>query len=374
MRRPQRRGVSLAWPLAALYGVLVVYASLYPFEGWRDQGIAAWSFLTAPWPRYWTAFDVYSNLAGYIPLGLLLTLALLRTGVQRGAGWLGWGLCTLVSLLLEAGQTFLQARVPSQVDALLNSGGAALGAATAVLMVRWHWLGSWSEFRARWLVEQPQGVPVLLLLWPLAALYPTAVPFGLGQVWHRVEGGVRRLLEGSAFEAWLSTAVRVMPLGPLQEALVVALCLWAPVLLGYAVLNRPIHRLAYMLVFGAVVLLTGALSSALTFGPPNAWAWLSAPATLGLVIAGAMSFFSLTLRHRVAAMLSLLSLSFALGVLNQAPEPAYLLQSLQTWEQGRFIRFHGLSQWLGWLWPFMALWVGARLALRRSPAHYNRGP
>ena len=29
--------------------------------------------------------------------------------------------------------------------------------------------------------------------------------------------------------------------------------------------------------------------------------------------------------------------------------------TLQNWEQGRFIRFHGLIQWLGWLWPFALL-------------------
>jgi hypothetical protein len=28
---------------------------------------------------------------------------------------------------------------------------------------------------------------------------------------------------------------------------------------------------------------------------------------------------------------------------------------LQAWEQGQFIRFHGLAQWLGWLWPYATL-------------------
>jgi hypothetical protein len=41
--------------------------------------------------------------------------------------------------------------------------------------------------------------------------------------------------------------------------------------------------------------------------------------------------------------------------LNQAPTSAYFAQTLQTWEQGRFIRFHGLAQWLGWVWPYAAL-------------------
>ena len=41
-------------------------------------------------------------------------------------------------------------------------------------------------------------------------------------------------------------------------------------------------------------------------------------------------------------------------------------QSLQAWEQGRFIRFHGLAQWIGWLWPYAAMaWLLSRLGARR---------
>ncbi|MBW8779725.1 MAG: teicoplanin resistance protein VanZ, partial [Burkholderiales bacterium] len=38
----------------------------------------------------------------------------------------------------------------------------------------------------------------------------------------------------------------------------------------------------------------------------------------------------------------------------QAPSDPYYADSLQQWEQGRFIHFHGLAQWVGWLWPFAA--------------------
>ena len=44
-----------------------------------------------------------------------------------------------------------------------------------------------------------------------------------------------------------------------------------------------------------------------------------------------------------------------LSLLNQASASAYFAQTLQTWEQGQFIRFHGVVQWLGWLWPYAAL-------------------
>jgi hypothetical protein len=63
-----------AWPLALVYAGLIVYASLFPFEGWRDQGVMPWFFLAAPLPRYWTGFDVVANLVGYMPLGFFLVL------------------------------------------------------------------------------------------------------------------------------------------------------------------------------------------------------------------------------------------------------------------------------------------------------------
>ena len=44
-----------------------------------------------------------------------------------------------------------------------------------------------------------------------------------------------------------------------------------------------------------------------------------------------------------------------LNLLNQAPASAYFAQMLQAWEQGRFIRFYGVAQWLGWIWPYAAL-------------------
>ena len=127
----------MAWPLALGYAAVVVYASLYPFHGWRAQGIAPWSFLSAPWPTYWTGFDVFANLLGYAPLGLLLTLAVARSGGRGGSAWLVGTLAPAVlSLLLESAQAYLVQRVPSQVDWLLNTAGAILGAVLALLLLR----------------------------------------------------------------------------------------------------------------------------------------------------------------------------------------------------------------------------------------------
>ena len=42
------------------------------------------------------------------------------------------------------------------------------------------------------------------------------------------------------------------------------------------------------------------------------------------------------------------------------------VRTLQDWEQGRFIRFHGLAQWVGWLWPYAVLLYVLSLIWRRD--------
>ena len=84
---------------------------------------------------------------------------------------------------------------------------------------------------------------------------------------------------------------------------------------------------------------------------------------LGLLLA---LFFSPT-SARTCWTFLMLALLVQQSVLNQSPESAYFTQTLQTWEQGRFIRFHGLVQWLGWLWPYaVLLFALARLSRERE--------
>ena len=71
---------SSAVPLSWLYVGLIVYASLYPFAGWRVPGVGPLDFLLLGWPHWWTTFDLVSNLLGYLPLGFLLFVALIRGG------------------------------------------------------------------------------------------------------------------------------------------------------------------------------------------------------------------------------------------------------------------------------------------------------
>ena len=79
-------------------------------------------------------------------------------------------------------------------------------------------------------------------------------------------------------------------------------------------------------------------------------------------------FATLVLAVLLAPAVLLVVLTVHLALLNDAPTSAYFAQTLLVWEQGRFIRFYGLGQWLGWLWPFATLVYVLLRASRRSSA------
>jgi VanZ family protein len=345
-----------ASPLAAIYIALIVYASLYPFEGWRDQGVALGAFLLAPFPRYWTVFDVGVNVVGYLPLGGLLALSALRNGHGRHALRFAFLVASLLSLLMETLQSYLPVRVSSREDWLLNSAGALAGAVLVVALERWGLLERWSQVRERWFIPQSRGAMVLLATWPAALLFPPAVPFGLGVVYERLEAALAAQLADSPFLDWLPVRdFELEPLVPLAELACVWLGLLIPCLLGFSVIRTLGQRLQFVVLLMVTAVLAAALSAALSYGPVHAWAWLDAPAQVALVLACLTALPLALLDQRAAAVLLLLALGVYLSLLNQAPQSPYFAQTLQEWELGKFIRFHGLAQWLGWIWPYAAL-------------------
>jgi VanZ family protein len=353
-----------AWPLAGAYALLVVYASLYPFSGWRNQEIPPWEFLFAGWPKYWTGFDVAANVVGYIPLGFLLALSFIRRGNVRYFASHPNVVSIVVALLagtalsfcMEAVQSFLPSRVASNVDLGLNAAGTLIGAIAATALELGGAIDRWSRFRERWFIPQARGALVLLALWPFALLFPAAVPLGLGQVLERLEGTIAEWLQDTPFLDWLPMReVELQPLVPAAELLCVGLGAFIPCLLGYTIL-RSVSRRA---VFAPLVVALGAgvtaLSAALSWGPTHAWAWMSLPVRYGLLFGLLLALLMITVPRRGCAAMLLIALVVHLSVLNQAPASAYFADTLQAWEQGRFIRFHGLAQWLGWLWPYVVL-------------------
>ena len=173
---PSTRQHSAAWGLALFYAGLIVYASLYPFAPWSSNGLPWWGFVSHPWPRYWTGFDITANLLGYMPMGFLVALAALRDRggrlLPRAAVPLGIFLCALLSFAAESLQNWLPQRVPSNVDWLLNTLGGSLGSLLAWGMGKAGALNAWSRMRQHWFVPDAQEGLVLLLLWPWALLSP----------------------------------------------------------------------------------------------------------------------------------------------------------------------------------------------------------
>ncbi|MFY7981301.1 MAG: VanZ family protein [Limnohabitans sp.] len=366
------RRTSAAWPLFCIYAVLIVYASLYPFENWRFQGVFSWAFLTAPWPRYWTGFDVLSNVLGYAPLGFLLALSLLRTRPHWPAITVATLFAGVLSLLLESFQMFLPVRVPSNVDTALNMVGAWAGAVAAHGLV---WVGlvnRWSRFRDRWFESEADGALALLAIWPLALLFPAPVPFGLGQVLERVEATWVQILKDTPWlESWPLRDVEFQPMLPITESACVALGLLLPCLLAYGVVQRRPQRWAVAAVCLSVGMLASALSAALTYGPVHAWGWVSPEVLRGWVAALFLALALSLASARMCWVLALAALVLQLSLLNTSSADAYFSLTLQTWEQGRFIRFHGLIQWLGWLWPYaLLLYLVQRLSRAQ---HLGRG-
>lgn len=381
---------STAWPLAALYALLVMFASLFPFTGWSWRALSLGDVLAAPLPpQYWTWFDVLGNLGGYAPLGFLIALGWLRTHHSRSAlsartqtalpqtsypSWRASGCAVAMgaalSLLMEGLQMFLPHRVPSNLDWLLNTTGAALGALLAALL---QWLGvvaRWDELRLRWLGPRQQGGLTLLLLWPWALLFPAPMPFGLGQVLARLDAWLVAVWGAERVRAWLpgvDAAHGALPLPPAVQVLCMTVGLMAPVLLTGALVQRRGPRLG----LGAMVLAMGlgatALSCALSYGPQHALVWLDASTQQALWWTALAAPVVLALPARWCALALLLALSAQLHWLNLAPASAYFAQTLQMWEQGRFIRFYGLGQWLGWLWPYAVIgWALLRLGKEKT--------
>jgi VanZ family protein len=370
-RQAARRRSTAALPLALAFAALVVYASLYPFSGWRwPPALDGVQLLQLPWPPWRDRFDEFANLLGYLPLGALLFGAVLRQG---GRAVSAVAVAVLVSAALsfavEVAQNFLPTRVPSLKDCAYNVAGATIGALLAVLLRALGWVDRWQTLRARWFTRGGAGALVLLLLWPVGLLFPAPVPLGLGQV-----GGEVRALVDAAFAGtpwatdvatWLGAAVDAHSLPALSrphELLAIALGLVAPCLVVFAATRPGWHRLSLLAIAAALAVAVSTLSTALNFGPAHALAWWSPLTALALALGAGLTLLAVGAGPRLAAGLGLAALAALVALVAQAPTDPYYAASLQGWEQGRFIRFHGLAQWVGWLWPYVAMgWLMTRL-------------
>lgn len=354
-----RRGSPVARASLLAYLLLIVYASWYPFTGWRSSGLPLLSFLNLVKQRYWTGFDVMVNIVGYVPLGVLLVLALYPFVRGIWAALLATILGILVSGTMEAVQNYLPSRVPSNLDLLTNSAGAFIGACIGPLLARGLLQeGRLSRLRRRWFAPHASQGLVLLALWPLAQIYPQSFLFGHGQVLPMVSGWLSTL-----FDEDIDLVAMLRP-GPamsveqywLSETIITACGMTGAALTLLCMLRRGAPRYILVLVLLGAALLTKTLASSLLFRPDNALVWVTPGAEggflIGLIMLAGLAFAPQLAQRRLAVVTLVLSLI----VVNTIPANPYFTSTLQGWVQGKFLNFNGAAQFLSMSWPFFALW------------------
>jgi len=353
------RASSLARIAFAVYVLLIVYASLYPLEGWRDHGLSPFAYLGSAWPRYVTAFDLTANVLGYIPYGFLCVLALQPQVRGLLAFPAAVASAALLSLGLEAAQSYLPARVATNLDVLCNIAGGACGAAAGLAAAPALLGGPLERLRAKAFftgAEIDVGL-ALLALWLFTQLNPATLLFAAGDLRDLLAPGVGRARAPEFFVAieGFTAAANLVSVGLLLSALV------RP--------GQPVRAMFGVLVLAALVVKVAAF--AIVMHAENVLVWLTPGAQIGLAGGVLVALAAISLPRVARLALAAVLIMAATVLVNLAPPNPYLAATLKLWQQGNFLNFNGLTRLVSALWAFIALGYLILLAARRREPSVN---
>ena len=330
--------------LAIGYALFIVYASLSPFTGWREQGLHFVEVLAAPLSLTYTAFDTVVNLLSYLPFGLLAGLMLrARFGAPVSAT-----LALCLGILLSAGMEYLQmylpGRISSNMDLLSNSMGALAGTLLAMSMSSrrifsrmTRWRGSLFQHGK----EMDFGL-ALLVLWIFGQINPS-LPM-LGNVF--ISEAARQpfvMLPPAPFDMWESSAValNLLMLGTLMLTL----------------LRVPRNTLTVLPVVLSMVALAKFVTAALLL---KSWAlllWINSEAVLGMLL-GMLLLLAMLWLPRGAAIVSgaVVTLGYFVIVnfVFDGNTPAAAI-SIYHWHYGHLLNYSGLAQTIALIFPLLLL-------------------
>jgi VanZ family protein len=354
---PPRSPILITCSLAYLF--LIVYASCYPFSGWRDNGVSPWALFPAGLPKYWTWFDALTNVLAYMPLGTLGVLLL----HPKFRNFMAFCTILLLGAALSAGlemiQTYLDSRVASLLDWYTNLAGTALGAIAGIKLTGPLLADErLRQLRQRWLLPDAGLGLGVLLLWPLAQIYPQGYLFGHGQLLPIFSDYLTQWTDVSFdINAWLRQGHELsVQQYWLAETIIVA-CGFTGVLLSLLCLLRKNAPQKVLLIgFMSIGLLMKSLACALFFSPENAFVWLTPGAQGGCIIGLIMLSGLIYARPIAQRRLAGLTLLLSVATINLIPVNPYFAATLQAWVQGKFLNFNGAAQILSLFWPFLALW------------------
>ncbi len=340
--------------LLLVYAVLTAYATLYPMEGWRDAGISAFAYLSAPWPRYVTRFDIAVNVLGYAPFGFLAVAALHPHVRGVPAFVVAMASAVALSLGLEALHSYLPARIASNLDALCNLAGAALGAALALRFVPRPLVdGPIAQVRRRAFLPGTAADAGLVLigLWLFTQLAPAMLLFGAGDLRDSLDVSDA---QGERPQFFI-----------LIEALTGAANLTAVALLLSSLSASPSGARAKLVALVALALAVKTAAFAILMRAEDVLAWLTPGAQIALIAGLSVALAAVALPRVAQLALAAMLIMAATVLVNLAPPNPYLTASLKVWQHGHFLNFNGLTRLVSALWPFAALGYLMFLAARR---------
>ena len=331
--------------LAIGYALFIVYASLSPFTGWREQGLEFAEVLHMPLRLTYTAFDATINLLSYLPFGLLVALAL-RARFGAIASVIS-GLClgVMLSACMEYLQMYLPTRVSSNMDLLSNSAGTLIGVLLAASMTSWTWLIAKLTYWRSGLFHQGKEIDfglALLALWMFGQVNPSLPMLGnvfISEVAHQP---FVKLLP-TPFNWWESGAVtlNLLMLGSLMLTLLRAQRNAASALL--AVLST----VALAKFFAAALLL-------------KSWAlllWINSEAMLGILL-GMLLLLTVMRLPRIAAIAfgatTALSYFAIVNFVLDSSTPS-ATTSVYHWHYGHLLTYNGLAQTIALTFPILLL-------------------
>ena len=341
-QRPQR----LNWPdlpmptarmACVAYVLLIIYASIFPFNFNASVGALFLDWVFAPIPKYITSFDIFTNILGYLALGFLAVFAAYPRLKGHQALLFAILLGGFLSAGLESLQTWLSTRIPSNVDWLANTSGVMIGALLAIsLDPRWLSGGAFHRKRIEWFGLRSSGI-LLALAFPWAQIYPQSAWLAMGS------------LISDRSILWTST----FNFATIEIATTMAAWIFSGACIALAMRDgAPKIRLVMGVLLSAVMI--KGLFSGMQFGVEKSFSWLTQPALWGMIFSSILLISALQVRRGWLYLIAIFSLSAMLFLVNFFPQNPYYLVTIQEWRQGRLIHFNHLMLWLAWIWPIAA--------------------
>lgn len=367
------------------YAAGICVISLSPISGWSFIPEYPWAYLTQPWPRYWTGFDVMVNVLAYVPLGLLMARAAsvrLRNPDWRASQALLLAMtCGLVlSIVLEGLQTYLPSRRPSTLDVAANGLGTFMGAFIASVYAQ-------RTSRFQLIETRPTEIGGLMLIgmWLLAQAAPQPVWLALGDIGIHADWRPQvSMLTGPESASAMSAAELFAAQRILTEALCVASAISSCALLTHLTLldasrwfaaykqRHWIHTLVSIII---ITTLGRAAWIMMLQSDTELGTWFNPGAQAGIILA-LLSAYGLAgarpVQQRMAAVAGLVVM---LALSNSLPENYYAAQAFGAWFKGRWFNLENLANLSAMVWPFAALgWLGVVLTRRSMLAIERNEP